>query len=601
MPSVGCGRIFLKIRSKRTFRMHELLAKKAIDAINAGQFRTAQKHALRGIKQYPNRPEFSNFAGVAAGALGKSKEAVAHFQTAVKTAPAYADARRNLAQTLILMNRPEPALAQLDTLLEANSKDAAASYLRAQALLAMGNTRSALEQIDDLIRSGIRRPRELSMRARIRSALGDESGALSDLEAVLSIDPDHVDTLVAISQPLARAGHVGEAESAVRRAVALSPGNLDAQLRLAAHQEETGQTEAAAATCLSVLDQSPGQPFALEQLARLKGAEQKDRILAEARKALKTAAEPSIQRASLHFALASLAKASADPSDFARNLEKANANMAAFHHYNSDYEENLTNRLIARFPLGTQVSAGPSGSEPRPIFVVGLPRSGTTLTELVLAGNPEVWPLGELGTAGRIAAPIIDRNLPFEEEERAAFASAYVADLTLESRQARARVDKMPENYRVLGFLVTALPDCRIVSLRRDPRDLALSLWQAHFSGSALSYAYDFQAMSHRFNQYARLMNHWKTVFGDWIMEVRYEDLVRETEQTSRRLAAFCGLDWSEAMARPHASAGTVLTLSASQVRQPVHARSVGGWKRHREMLAPFIDGLDKSLWPGLD
>ena len=159
-------------------------------------------------------------------------------------------------------------------------------------------------------------------------------------------------------------------------------------------------------------------------------------------------------------------------------------------------------------------------------------------------------------------------------------------------------VDKMPENYRLIGFLLTAYPNARIVNLIRDPRDVALSMWRAHFSGTALNYTYDLRAMAHRFNLYARAMAHWRRVFPGAILDLAYEDLVQDVDTASRRLAAFCGLDRHPAMLRPDLAAGQILTHSAGQLRQPVHARSIGGWRRHADELAPFIAGLDPALWP---
>lgn len=161
-----------------------------------------------------------------------------------------------------------------------------------------------------------------------------------------------------------------------------------------------------------------------------------------------------------------------------------------------------------------------------------------------------------------------------------------------------AYVDKMPENFRLLGFLLTAYPGARAINLYRDPRDTALSLWQEHFSGTALNYAYDMVGMAHRFNEYARLMMHWRALFPGRVLDMPYAELAADPAQVSRRVAAFCGLDWAAEMADPVRDAGPVLTASATQLRQGVHTRSVGRWRQHAEMLTPFVQALDPGLWP---
>jgi hypothetical protein len=211
-----------------------------------------------------------------------------------------------------------------------------------------------------------------------------------------------------------------------------------------------------------------------------------------------------------------------------------------------------------------------------------------------------VAPLGERAAAGILLKPLIDADLPFAAEAVAAFRAGDRRLLPELADGTTAYVDKMPENHRLVGFLKTAYPAARVINLRRDPRDIALSMWRGHFSGTALSYTYDLQAMAHRFNLYAETMAHWHAVCPEGLMDLSYEAMARDVEATSRTLAAFCGLDWTPAMARPDLSEAQVLTLSATQLRQPVHTRSIGKWRAHAEMLKPFVDGLDPALWPEL-
>ncbi|MEY8841505.1 sulfotransferase, partial [Cribrihabitans sp. XS_ASV171] len=232
--------------------------------------------------------------------------------------------------------------------------------------------------------------------------------------------------------------------------------------------------------------------------------------------------------------------------------------------------------------------------------VLGLPRSGTTLAEAVLGAHPKVVALGERAAAGALLSTIINEDLPFDADAVDRFNEGDRRLLPDLPPDVVAYVDKMPENYRLIGFLLTAQPHCRIVHVRRDPRDVALSMWRGHFQGTALNYTYDLGAMTHRFNLFARMMAHWNAVFPGRVLEIRYEDMARNLEATGRHMADFCGLDWHPKMGSPEEHAGQVLTLSALQLRQPVHARSIGKWKAHAEELAPFIEGLEPGHWPEL-
>jgi hypothetical protein len=125
-------------------------------------------------------------------------------------------------------------------------------------------------------------------------------------------------------------------------------------------------------------------------------------------------------------------------------------------------------------------------------------------------------------------------------------------------------------------------------------------MWKSHFTGTALSYTYDQTGLARRVGLYARLMQHWQTVFPDQILTVDYEDLVTDPVAGSRAIAEYCGLDWTPEMAAPEGSSAPTLTMSASQIRQPVHQRSIGSWRAQADELAEFLEALDTSLWPDL-
>ena len=307
----------------------------------------------------------------------------------------------------------------------------------------------------------------------------------------------------------------------------------------------------------------------------------------------------------LHFAQARLAEICGDAAEARRQRNEANRLMARLLPYDPMADARLAGRILDRFPTPAPApAAAPPGTgpdaAPAQFFIIGLPRSGTTLAEAILAAHPAVAALGERSAAGRLLQPVIDADLPFDAAAIARFRDGDRALLPPLPPRTRAYTDKMPENYRLLGFLGAAYPRARFVLVTRDPRDVALSMWKAHFSGTALNYCYDLTAMAHRFNLFARMMAHWQAHLPGRILTLPYEEIVQDIEGASRRLACFCGLDWLPAMTRPEENPAPVLTLTATQLRQPVHRRSVGGWRAHAEELDPFLKALDPTLWPDL-
>ncbi len=573
--------------------------RKTLLHLNAGEFKPALKQARIGMKRHKTHPFFANIAGVATSALGSPRNAVGFFKQALALDPEFLDARRNLSQALIQLQKPDAALVQLERILATAPNDADTWYLKAQAKLAMGEAAEAEAAADKALDLRPGRAAVLNLRALAKNAQGHEAEALEDFEEALAQEPDNVQTLLNISLPLARAIRTKEAAAAIRRATELAEDRADVWLRYGAHLVETGAPEEAKLVFGRVLALDPGNAEAIEQLSDINDTAEDRDLLPVAKQALRKVRKGSVDEADLHFALARIAMKQGNEAEAVAHLGQANAGMARLLPHDVEADAAQVNAVMTRFAEPEVTAAERVEGRARPIYVLGLPRSGTTLAEAVLAGNSQVTALGERAVPGVLLGRYVTEGArAFGPSERKTFVAEDVARLPVIVQSRTAYVDKMPENYWLIGFLAAAYPEARFIELRRDPRDVALSLWQARFSGTALSYAYDLEAMAQRFNLYARLMAHWRRVVPGRILQVRYEDMVDDIAATSRAIAAHCGLDWVAEMAEPHATTGQVLTASATQLRQPVHSRSVGKWRRFETMLAPFVAGLDPVLWP---
>ncbi|MGR3564913.1 MAG: tetratricopeptide repeat-containing sulfotransferase family protein [Heliomarina sp.] len=567
--------------------------------LQGGRQKAAYDAARKAMGRHKTQPEFPNIAGIALCGNGKYAEGIQYFKKALNLSADFSDARKNLAQTMILLGQFAPAETQLARLVRETPRDGAVWYLLAQARLQTGQLEQALEDIEQAISIDAKQARNHNLRGLLHDRLGQPAEALEAFEKALALNPNDVETLVNISLPLARQLRVDEATEAVRRAVALAPGHLAARLRLGMTMVEAGQTDEAKAAFAAAIEIDPLNGEAYEQLVALNDADANETLGPAVRRAYKKAPKNSETRAALAFAQARVAQQQGDSEQAAEWLRDANRNMAALRPFDSEADDSFNDKILARFPAPLTLSTqGGNENGPRPIYVLGLPRSGTTLAEAVLGAHPRVIALGERATAGIAIYPLIDSDAEFDAD---AFRRIEAAALPPLSDGTRAFVDKMPENYRLIGFLKTAHPECRIINMRRDPRDIALSMWRGRFTGRALDYTYDQQAMARRFNTYARMMAHWHRVLPGQILDLSYEEMVSDIDSASRTLADWCGLEWDAAMARPNESAGQVLTMSAAQIRQPVHRRSVGGWKAHEPMLREFIDELDPALWPEIE
>jgi hypothetical protein len=326
-------------------------------------------------------------------------------------------------------------------------------------------------------------------------------------------------------------------------------------------------------------------------------------------KVLANSRMPDGSRAALLFGLAQVHDGRGAPAEAAACLAQANAlalqeNRRRGRPYLPAEHERYVDQLIGTFdPELFRRFAGAGVPTERPVFVFGMPRSGTTLVEQVLASHACVLGAGEL----RLTRQTFD-SIPAESgtnEMAAAFRhldAAQVRELArkqldaLEALGGRQRqgpvaplriVDKMPDNYLYLGLLALLFPQATFIHVRRDLRDVALSCWMTNFR--SIRWANDFEHLAGRIRQYRRVMAHWRTVLPAPIHEVVYEHLVDDFEAEARRLVSACGLEWDPACLEFHRTARPVRTASVSQVRQPLYRKSVARWEPYREALAELF------------
>jgi tetratricopeptide (TPR) repeat protein len=238
-----------------------------------------------------------------------------------------------------------------------------------------------------------------------------------------------------------------------------------------------------------------------------------------------------------------------------------------------------------------------------PVFIVGMPRSGTTLIEQMLASHPKVFGAGELTTfhnAVRELAEPGGASLPFPElllglskHRLRALGDRYLAAVKALAPAVARITDKMPGNFRYTGLIHLALPNARIIHARRDPIDTCMSCFSYQFTAGGGEYSYDLGELGRCYRAYEELMTHWRNVVASGVMiDVQYEDLVQNPEREARRMVVHCGLDWDERCLDFQATQRPVRTASAAQVRQPLYRSSIGRWRPDEAVLRPLLDGL---------
>jgi tetratricopeptide (TPR) repeat protein len=435
----------------------------------------------------------------------------------------------------------------------------------------------------------------------------DES--IPHYRAALACKPDSAEAHYGSGLARLEQGQLDQAETSLREALRIDPALALAWTGLARIQAERGDVELSCESARAALAIRPNLTEAYWRLAvNLRGRLTAGEALAIER-LLEQKLLPANVRATLHFSMAMVLDAQGQYSRAAQVLETAHALQAKSRAdrgeaHDPDRHARFIDRLIAAFTRDVIVRCQAWGDpDPRPVFIVGLPRSGTTLVEQILAAHPAVHGAGELFDLHKtfknlhldLDPPASD---PFEAVRKLTPSSVqksarrYLDRLTEIAPEAERVVDKMPDNARLLGLIAILFPKAKIIVCHRDLRDVAISCRQTGFTTNL--WTNDWDHIAQRFADHQRIIEHWRqTAVIPWL-DVRYEDLVRDFENHARRLIDFIGLDWNPACLDFHSSRNVVRTASLIQIREPVHERSVARWKHYESSLGALLQAFDR-------
>jgi tetratricopeptide (TPR) repeat protein len=390
------------------------------------------------------------------------------------------------------------------------------------------------------------------------------------------------------------------AERELNAALAQNPAYVPALFNLANLNEDLGRRDEALAVYERLLALDPHNAEALARYAILRGVSgPADPLAGRVVQAIANPGATSADRASLGFALGkSLDACGAYDQAFAayamanQQSRASAAGRGAL--YDRQGHERFVDALIATFTR-ERLQAAPRTSAARPIFICGMFRSGSTLTEQVLAAHPHVGAGGELDFLPTLAntelAPFPTAMSRVSTQQLASLAARYLETLSRLFPRATHVTDKRPDNFLYLGLVKCLFPEARIVHTLRHPLDNCLSIWVLHLD-HGMGYALDLSDIAHYYLQYRRLMAHWKSLFGADILDFDYDVLVREQRSSVASLLDFCGLDWHEGCMEFQRADRAVKTASVWQVREPLYQRSSGRWRNYERHLAPLREAL---------
>lgn len=569
--------------------------------MNSGEYARAVKAAARARKRFPNEAYFANAQGLAHVQAGQPLDAARAFRVATRLRPADFGFQKNYCQALISAGLTKEALDRIRQLQTSHPNEASLHVLTALTHRQVGAYDNAAQAIREAVKAAPKDPVAARLLADNLTDQGHFRDALAAYDHALSLDPGAVDTLLAKTVTLTRLDRGEDALEVTRRCLELAPTHHGALLRHAVLLNEAGLRDEAKDAALRLMELQPDNPDAIALIVQLQSAEENRALRPRLEAIMKPMPLGHPAWPHIALAVASIDDKAGDTVSAGQLMKRANQVFAGQRRYDMRAAQAEFERICALFPPGVEPPPAPETDGPYPIFIIGLPRSGTTLTERVISAHPKVFSGGELPQGPAIGERLMGPGAVLEVGVVVEATRQYRAGLPAAADDHAALTDKMYANYRYLGLLVAAFPNARVVSLIRDPRDTALSMWRSYFPSRRLDFAFDLKAMADEANRFRRYLAHWHRVFPGRIYDLSYETLVGDVETASRQLAAFCGLDWRPEMAAPEKNRAAIRTASVIQARSKVTQSSVGGWRRYAEDLAPFTSALDPALWPSLE
>jgi tetratricopeptide (TPR) repeat protein len=477
-------------------------------------------------------------------------------------------------------------------------------YMAGIACLETGNVTGAIHHLRQATALDPRHANALAHYARALGIARSTRESLAVAEEAVALDPKDPATLNILAVVFSQANAHTQAADLFGRVVASAPTHAPFRFNLATALLFCGDLEGAERELEACVHLAPTFWRAHFALSHLRRQTAENNHVKRLQGWLAQTSEPG-GLLNLHLALA---KEYEDLGQFPLALEHFTEGKRAGkppRNYSSRQDEALFNALIEAFPEPVEMPMGEPSSEP--FFVVGMPRSGTTLVERILASHPDVYAAGELqnfGTAVKRASgshtPMLldastiaqSRKLDWRQ-----LGSAYLASTRPATGHTRHFIDKLPHNFLYLGHIARALPNARILCVRRHPMDTCLGNFRQLFSTSSPYYDYSFDLLDigRYYVCFDRLMTHWQAVLPGRILTVRYEDVVGDLEGQARRLLAACGLTWNQDCLRFQDNPEPVATASAAQVRSPIYRHAIGRWHRYGEAVEPLRELLERN------
>jgi Tfp pilus assembly protein PilF len=579
----------------------------AIRCLEARNYAMAEQYFWAVLASYPNHAESLRYLGLLARQRGDLNQAIDYFNRSLIADSSSAKAWANLADARLDSGEYHKSIPNYE---EALRHDPDQYEVHNNMGVALQNIGEIGKSVDCFRRATEIKPERDELYNNLGNALaklGQHEEAVTAYREGMRLNPQRAELAYNLGTSLHKQGEIDQAIDYYRQALRLRPNYPDASNNLATALKENGALDDAIAQYRETLQLLPLHALAHYNLSELVATGRYSfppQEIATVKDFLASGQCPSLARSLFCFTLATVHHTQGEYDQAfgyyreANELRKQDLVQAKRNFDAAKHRAGIAN-IMAMYDRAYFEKVQTWGLDTEaPVFIVGMPRSGSTLVEQILASHPRVFGAGELGHIPRFVSELTAKSQgamyaePVLADKDAArnLATTYLASIKGLGKDAARVTIKTLENFLHLGVIATLFPNARIIHCRRDPLDVCVSCYFQNFHD--LEFSWDLEDIAAYYVSYVQLMAHWAKVLPLRVHHVDYEELVSDQEGASRALVEFCGLPWDDRCLAFHKTRRPVRTASTVQVRKPISAQAVGRWKHYREHLGPLFQAL---------
>jgi len=571
---------------------------------DSGQLAKAVKYYERALKINPDIAIIYNNLGIALKGLGRLGEAISSYERALKIKPDFAIVYCNLGNVRRDIGQLEAAVECYKEALKIKPDYVEACINIGNIYRNLGNLDAAIEYYEQAIKIN---PNHAEAHGNLGSVYSDAAqfdAAIACYERALKIKPDHAEMYLNLGNVHRDVGHLEMAIECYEEALKIHPDYAEAYSRLGCVLRDFGRLEAALENFERALEIKPGYAEVYRYIGNLERYHKNDARMDQMESLLSTPGLSSSDRMHLCFALARVYEDLGRHDELFKYLNEGNSLRKAELNYNIHEDvESFSNmkKMFNTQPVPVELSKLDEAPTIQPVFIVGMPRSGTSLVEHILASHEDVHGAGELQFMANISNSILRDRLSKEGPLEVACLSAkesnrlrheYLESLRSLGFSESIVTDKMPLNFFWIGFIRQAFPNAKIVHLCRDPMATCWSIYKSFFTSKGNGFSYDLGDLAEFYGLYMDLMEFWRQCFPGAIYDLCYERLTESQEDETRKLLDYCGLDWDDRCLYFHETSRAVRTASAVQVRSKMTSGRSEAWRKYEKHLQPLLGPL---------